>query len=102
MAQAAWSVRVWSPAPGQKAGHGNVLVQFLPVDAPAAELVGVALFRRGMGQAGEPRQRHADRAAVAEVDPHAVGIEPDGFRRNTHAIHPSVFPCYVQQASGCH
>lgn len=89
------------PSSGKQAGNGNVLVQFRPVDAPAAELVGVARFRRCVEQAGEPRQRHTDGAAVAEVDPHAVGIETEGFRRNAHATHLQAFPCFAQQVCGC-
>lgn len=70
-------------------GDRDVLVDFAPMQACTAQEDGCALLGRGMEQAREPRERHAQRAAIIKIDPEGVSIKPDGegFRRKSHARH---------------
>ena len=57
------------------------------MDAGAAEAEVGAFGGRGMEEAREPSERHADGAAVIEFDPEAVLVEADGegLRRSGHS-----------------
>jgi hypothetical protein len=56
-------------AAGEEAGDGDVLVERLPMQAEGADLHRPALLRRGVEEAREPGERHAEDAAIGEVDP---------------------------------
>ena len=70
---------------GEQAGDRDILVELFPMETEAVQLEFSALRRRGAKQAGKPRQRHADGAAVAQVDPHRMFVKADCGRRNSHA-----------------
>lgn len=55
---------------GEKPGYGDVLVQCIPVQPPAAQTHLLPFVRRGPQQAGEPRQRDAKGPPVAQFQPH--------------------------------
>ena len=73
-------------ASGQQAFDRDVLVEVFPVQAGAAQFDLVALGGRGMEEAGKPRERNAERAAITDRDPHRVLVERDLSRRNGHAM----------------
>ena len=60
---------------GEKAGDGNVFVEGVPMQAAGTDPDLLALFGGAVEEAGKPRQRNADRSAVAQIDPHIVRIE---------------------------
>ena len=62
---------------GEEAGDGDVFVEGFPVESAAADAELFALLRRGAEEAGKPCERDAEGSSVAEVDPHAVGVEAD-------------------------
>ena len=68
-------------ATGKEADDRDILVERGPVDTGAAEAEVGAFGGRGMEEAREPGERHADGAAVVEVDPEAMLVEADGGRR---------------------
>jgi hypothetical protein len=67
---------------------GSPIVRFivLPVEAGAVELDAFALGRSRVEQARKPGQRHAQRAAIAQLDPHRVLVKSNCRRRNAHSI----------------
>jgi hypothetical protein len=64
-------------AASQQAGHGNILIQFFPVQAVTAQLKPIAFGRRGLQEARKPRQRHTKRTPVGQIDPHSVFVKVD-------------------------
>ena len=62
-------LRLPRPFALEQAGHPNVFVQVRPMDTFAVpnEPPVVALLRRPMGEAGEPRDGRADGPAIREV-----------------------------------
>lgn len=74
---------------GKQPGYRDILVDFFPMQSGAAQRNRRALFLRRMEQPREPRERHAQRAAIIEIDPKGIGIKPDGegFRRKSRARH---------------
>jgi hypothetical protein len=60
---------------GEQAFDGDVFVQDFPVEVTAADASLFALFGGGVEQTRKPGEWNADYAAVAEVDPHAVGVK---------------------------
>ena len=72
-------------AAGHEAGDRNILVDVVPVKPGAAEFDAFALRRCRTQQPREPCQRHTERAAVREIDPHRVLVKTDCGRRKAHA-----------------
>src|ERR1700722_7128894 len=62
---------------GEEAGDGDVFVEGFPVESAAADADLLALLRGGAEEAGKPCERDTEGSSVAEVDPHAVGVEAD-------------------------
>jgi hypothetical protein len=60
---------------GQQTGDGDIFVQGFPMQTAAADANLFALLRGAVQEPGKPCQRHADDAAVAKIDPHAVRVE---------------------------
>lgn len=61
----------------EEAGDGDVFVECFPVESAAADAELFALLRRGVEEAGKPGEGNAEDSSVAEVYPHAVGVEAD-------------------------
>ncbi len=72
-------------APGQQAVDGDILVELGPVDAHGAQRPPRALLRRRVRQTRKPRQRHANGAAIGEVDPELRFVNADVNRLSGHA-----------------
>jgi hypothetical protein len=77
---------------GKQAGNGDIFVDVLPVEAGAAELDAFALGRGRVQQARKPGQWHAQRAAIAQLDPHRVFVKSNCRRRNSHAMPSRLVP----------
>ena len=75
---------------GKQAGNGDIFVDVLPVEAGAAELDAFALGRGRVQQARKPSQWHAQRAAIAQLDPHRVFVKSNCRRRNAHACRATI------------
>jgi hypothetical protein len=84
-------------ATGQQACDRNILVNLFPVKADTADLDAFALRRGRTQQARKPRERHAEIAAVGEVDPHGVLVKADGRCRNGHAMPFEYVPGYLSR-----
>src|SRR5271165_2486843 len=80
--EAAVSIR----SPRQQLGDRDICIDFIPMQAGVVELDTIALGGRCMEKAGKEGERYAERAPIAELDPHAVAIEGHRHRRNVHAI----------------
>jgi hypothetical protein len=72
-------------ASGQQPGNRNILVDIFPMQADAADFDARTFFRLCAQQARKPRQRHAERAPVGQVDPHGVIVKANLGCRNAHA-----------------
>jgi hypothetical protein len=68
------------PLARQQPLNRNILVQRLPMDAPRAEFVFIALGWGAGKQAREPCQWHAERAPIIQRDPQIVLIAGDYLR----------------------
>jgi hypothetical protein len=77
-------------APGEQTRDGDVLVDLLPMETDAAQFDTFALGGCRTQQPWKPCQRHTERAAIRQLDPHRVFIKAHGRRRNTHSK-PSKF-----------
>ncbi len=66
-----------------------------PVESAAADAELFALLRRGVEEAGKPGEGNAEGSSVAEVYPHAVGVEADlGWVNGDLSLHgrrPTVY-----------
>ena len=60
---------------GEEGGDGDVFVEGFPVESAAVDAELFALLRCGAEAAGKPCEGDAEGSSVAEVDPHAVGVE---------------------------
>lgn len=89
---------------GEEGGDGDVFVEGFPVESAAADAELLALLRCGAEEAGKPCEGDAEGSSVAEVDPHAVGVEAD-LCWASGGIHSMLFlylqyvPCYLALAS---
>lgn len=71
-------------APGKQSFDGNILVEFIPMQAGAAQFDLRALSGRRVEEARKPSQRNTERAAITDRDPHGVIVEGDLSWRNGH------------------
>jgi hypothetical protein len=62
----------------QQTGNRNILVEFFPMQAGTAQFDALSLRWCRAKETGKPRQRHAQRAAVRQIDPHRVFVKADG------------------------
>ncbi len=71
---------------GQQPFNRYIFVDRIPVHPATAELEVLTLRRGGVEQSREPCERDAQRPAVLDLDPHAIFVEAQCLRRNTHAM----------------
>jgi hypothetical protein len=74
----------WSPRPA-KTRNRKTFIDFVPVQALAADLEAKALLRRGVEPARKPCERDTQTASVRQFHPRAVFVETSGFSRIGHA-----------------
>ena len=65
------------PAPCQQTRHGDVLVEFLRMQAAArhTDPVSAALLRCGIQQTGEPGKGNAESSSIRQFDPHGMVVK---------------------------
>jgi hypothetical protein len=71
---------------GEEAGDGNVFVELVPMKTESGKFDAFAHGRGRIEEARKPRERHADGAAVRQVDPHRMFVKADDLRGNGHAM----------------
>lgn len=73
------------PLPCQQARNRNILVKRVPVHPPPAEFIALTLGFGGVEQAWKPCERNTEGAAIIKLNPHAIIVKAQGFRRNSHS-----------------
>jgi hypothetical protein len=70
----------------QKASDRDIFVDHLPVQAGSADLDLATLCRSCVQEARKPRERHAERPPVGQVDPYHVFVKADVSWRKGHVL----------------